>query len=109
MLAERAWYHIRKRWEVEGVPEGEWELPLPESRIRALLSRAPESGAPQKLSRRNADGSVRVRIRFTAEEAALIEDGAGDTPLMLYIHRVLNTRARYHIQGRAQREEEDEL
>lgn len=48
--------------------------------------------------KREADGSVRLRIRFTPEEAALIEEAAGDTPLLLYIHRVLNERARYHIQ-----------
>lgn len=47
--------------------------------------------------KREADGSVRLRIRFTAEEAALIEEAAGDTPLLLYIHRVLGERARYHI------------
>jgi len=48
--------------------------------------------------KREADGSVRLRIRFTPEEAALIEEAAGETPLLLYIHRVLNDRARYHIQ-----------
>jgi hypothetical protein len=47
--------------------------------------------------KREADGSVRLRIRFTPEEAALIEEAAGDTPLLLYIHRVLGERARYHI------------
>lgn len=52
--------------------------------------------------RREADGSVRLRIRFTPEEASLIEEAAGETPLMLYIHRVLNDRARYHIRKRAQ-------
>jgi hypothetical protein len=65
---------------------------------------AEEPPAPKQLSphffRREADGSVRVRIRFTAEEAAVIEEGAGDTPLLLYIHRVLNDRARYHIRKR---------
>lgn len=48
--------------------------------------------------KRETDGSVRLRIRFTPDEAALIEEAAGDTPLLLYIHRVLNERARYHIQ-----------
>jgi hypothetical protein len=47
--------------------------------------------------KRESDGSVRLRIRFTAEEAALIEEAAGETPLLLYIHRVLGERARYHI------------
>ena len=47
--------------------------------------------------KREPDGSVRLRMRFTAEEASLIEEAAGDTPLLLYIHRVLADRARYHI------------
>lgn len=47
--------------------------------------------------RRERDGSVRLRIRFSPEEAALIEEAAGETPLLLYIHRVLGERARYHI------------
>lgn len=47
---------------------------------------------------REPDGSVRLRIRFTSEEASLIEEAAGTTPLMLYIHRVLGQQARFHIQ-----------
>lgn len=46
--------------------------------------------------RRERDRSVRLRLRLSEEEADLIEEAAGDTPLMLYIHRVLNDRARYH-------------
>lgn len=48
--------------------------------------------------RREEDRSVRLRLRLSEEEADLIEEAAGDTPLLLYIHRVLNDRARYHIQ-----------
>lgn len=55
--------------------------------------------------RRDPDGSVRIRVRFTPEEAALIEEGAGETPLMLYIHRVLGERARYHARKRKEVEE----
>lgn len=47
--------------------------------------------------RREDDRSVRLRLRLSEEEADLIEEAAGDTPLLLYIHRVLNDRARYHI------------
>lgn len=54
--------------------------------------------------KREADGTVRLRIRFTAEEASLIEEAAGETPLLLYIHRVLGDRARYHIRKREQLE-----
>lgn len=66
---------------------------------------ADERGTPgmsPHFFKREADGSVRLRIRFTPEEASLIEEAAGDTPLLLYIHRVLGDRARYHIRKRAQ-------
>lgn len=59
---------------------------------------------PRQMSphffKREADGSVRLRIRFTPEEAAAIEEAAGETPLLLYIHRVLAERAKYHIRKR---------
>lgn len=57
--------------------------------------------------KREDDGSVRLRIRLDPEEAALIEEGAGTTPLMLYIHRVLKERATYHIKKRAEALERD--
>lgn len=46
--------------------------------------------------RREKDRSVKLRLNLSAEEADLIEEAAGDTPLLLYIHRVLNDRARFH-------------
>lgn len=56
---------------------------------------------PAKLDphifRREGDGTVKLRLKLTPEEAALIEEAAAGTPLMLYIHRVLTERARYHI------------
>jgi hypothetical protein len=66
-------------------------------------------GDPVKLNphffKRERDGSVRLRIRFSAEEAALIEEAAADTPVLLYIHRVLGERARHHIaEARTRRE-----
>jgi hypothetical protein len=55
--------------------------------------------------RRDSNGSVRVRMRFNAEEASLIEEAAGDTPLISYIHRVLIDRARIHAeQARKERQ-----
>lgn len=49
--------------------------------------------------KREEDGSVRLRLRFTAEEASLIEEAAGKTPLLVYIHRVLNESAKRHIRA----------
>jgi hypothetical protein len=70
---------------------------------------SPKAPPSPHFFRREPDGSVRLRIRFTGEEAALIEEGAGDTPLLLYIHHVLNARARYHIRKRAEIEDKDDL
>ena len=58
--------------------------------------------------RRESDMSVRLRIRLTDEEARLIEEAAGDVPLLLWMHRVLNERARYDIKmaERANREDD---
>lgn len=58
--------------------------------------------------RREEDGSVRLRIRFTAEEADIIEEGAGETPLLAYIHRQIMDRARHHARL-AQEERQKQL
>ena len=48
--------------------------------------------------KRDDDRSVRLRIRFSEEEADAIEMGAGKTPLILYIKRVLADAARRHAE-----------
>lgn len=48
--------------------------------------------------RRDENGSVRVRLRFSAEEANLIEEAAGSTPLIPYMQHVLLDRARIHAE-----------
>lgn len=65
--------------------------------VPAPRNKKPPLHSPHFFAR-EPDGSVRLRIRFTAEEASLIEEAAGATPLMLYIHRVLAQQARFHIQ-----------
>lgn len=61
----------------------------------------PGRAAPHRLSphffRRDDDGTVRLRLKLSPEEAAMIEEAAGETPLILYIHRVLKERAKFHI------------
>ena len=47
---------------------------------------------------READGSVRLRFRFSAELASLIEEAAGTTPLMLWCYRTLEAAARRQIE-----------
>lgn len=66
------------------------------------------TGKPRKHSphffAREPDGSVRLRIRFEGEEAALFEEAAGDTPVMAWLHRTLVAAAkRQVIEQRRQR------
>lgn len=54
---------------------------------------------------REGDGSVRLRMRFTSEEASLFEEAAGDTPIMNWIHQALNEAAQAAVDvARSQRE-----
>lgn len=54
---------------------------------------------------RESDGSVRLRMRFSPEEASLFEEAAGRTPLMNWMHQSLVERAREEIaSSRAARE-----
>lgn len=48
---------------------------------------------------RDEDGSVRVRMRFSEEEADLIEEAAGNTPLLVWMHRAVGRQARNEAQA----------
>lgn len=50
---------------------------------------------------RDADGGVRIRLRFGGELASLIEEAAGETPLMTWIYSSLEETAKRQV--RAQR------
>ncbi len=52
---------------------------------------------------RDKDGTVRVRIRFDNEEAALFEEAAGDIPVMVWLHQTLGRAAREQV-SQARRE-----
>lgn len=55
---------------------------------------------------REPDGSVRLRMRFTGDEAALFEEAAGKTPVLAWLHQVLNDAARHEVKkARAERAE----
>lgn len=43
--------------------------------------------------RRDNHGRVSIRLRFTADEAATIEEAAGDRPLLPYLYEVINSIA----------------
>lgn len=51
---------------------------------------------------RQEDGSVRLRIRFSAEEAAMYEEAAGSVPLLTWIHSSLNEAAHHDIESHRQ-------
>lgn len=54
---------------------------------------------------REGDGSVRLRMRFTGDEASLFEEAAGNTPVMLWIHRTLKDAATKQVkEDRAKRQ-----
>lgn len=46
---------------------------------------------------RAEDGTVRLRIRFESDEASLFEEAAGDTPVMLWLHRTLSSAAKRQV------------
>jgi hypothetical protein len=48
---------------------------------------------------READGSVRIRFRLGPEEATMIEEAAGSTPLMVWLHRTLSETARRQVEA----------
>lgn len=43
------------------------------------------------------DGSVRLRLKFTPEEASLFEEAAGKTPVMAWLHRTLLANAEEEV------------
>lgn len=46
---------------------------------------------------READGSVRIRVRFDGTEAALMEEAAADGKVLDWIHKTLQEGARRDI------------
>ena len=46
---------------------------------------------------REPDGGVRVRLRFTGELASLIEEAAGQKPLMPWIYEALEKQAKADV------------
>jgi len=52
--------------------------------------------------RRDKNGMVKLKINLSPEEAALIEEAANGTPVMVYVHRVLIDRARFHARRSTQ-------
>jgi hypothetical protein len=46
---------------------------------------------------REPDGSVRLRVRFTSEEASMIEEAAGSAPVMAWLHQTIKDAARDEV------------
>lgn len=47
---------------------------------------------------RDPDGSVRLRVRLTGETASLVEEAAGRQPLMDWLYKAIEARAREDIE-----------
>ena len=52
---------------------------------------------------RESDGTVRLRMRFSSDEASLFEEAAGNTPVMVWIHRTLGEAARRQVKARREK------
>lgn len=63
---------------------------------------SPKRHSPHFFAR-EPDGSVRLRIRFENDEASLFEEAAGDTPVMVWLHRTLGEAARRQVKSRRKR------
>ncbi len=61
---------------------------------RSKMVNANNSRQSPHFFSREPDGSVRLRIRFLADEADLIEEAAGAVPLMTWIHQTVIDTAR---------------
>lgn len=46
---------------------------------------------------REPDGKVKLRVNLSPDLASLIEEGAGKTPLMLYVHGALRKQATHDV------------
>lgn len=64
---------------------------------------APRKHSPSFFNRED-DGTVRLRIRFENEEASLFEEAAGETPVMLWIHRTLSDAAKRQVKQARRRQ-----
>lgn len=47
--------------------------------------------------RRDAHGAAVVRLKFRPAEASLYEEAAGDTPVIVWLHKTLNEAARAQV------------
>lgn len=61
------------------------------------MSAAPRKHNPNFFAR-EGDGSVRLRIRFEPDEAAIFEEAAGNVPVMTWLHQTLVTEAKRQVQ-----------
>lgn len=64
---------------------------------------APRKHSPHFFAR-EPDGSVRLRIRFENDEASLFEEAAGETPVMVWLHRTLGEVAKRQVQERRRKQ-----
>lgn len=88
----------------KGRPQFQAPVPgPPATRSVPIVNEPPEGpGFNPHFFRRDKDGAARVRIRFAPDEVALIEDAAGETPLLLFLHRIIGHECREQLVKREQ-------
>lgn len=56
-----------------------------------------EANFSPNFFRRESNGMVKLRLNLRPEEASLLEEAAGETPVMLYLHKALATQAKRDV------------
>jgi hypothetical protein len=56
--------------------------------------------------KRELDGSVKIRLKLKPEEASMIEEAAGETPVVLWLHRTIGATAKKQVREARRRRPE---
>lgn len=59
----------------------------------------PHKQPSKRFFERSPDGGVRLRIRFNSDQASMMEEAAGDEPVMDWLHRTLEEAARTDVRA----------
>lgn len=57
------------------------------------MTTQPVRKKPTHFFQRERDGSVRVRMKWSNDEATMIEEAAGDTPVLEWLYEKINAAA----------------
>lgn len=89
------WVHETDLKIIPSVTQEEIDAAIQSIKTREDMS-GPRRHSPHFFNR-EPDGTVRLRIRFDSDEAALMEEAAGETPVMVWLHRTLTSEAKRQV------------